>query len=121
MLTSVLPIRGTESEVAGMISATSNMNTVRDSSTVMPGTKTVDREMSRKMLSSKSGFLLNVDLSVLKINAAGCFKQLRIYFGIFFFFIFFPFPSREYSQLYVYSDLVSLNGILKQADIFRPR
>lgn len=32
-----LPIKGTESEVAGMISATSNMKTVSDSSTVMPG------------------------------------------------------------------------------------
>lgn len=32
-----LPIRGTESEVAGMISATNNMKTVSDSSTVMPG------------------------------------------------------------------------------------
>lgn len=32
-----LPIRGTESEVAGMISATNSMKTVRDSNTVMPG------------------------------------------------------------------------------------
>src|SRR4029434_9548966 len=32
----VIPMRGTESDVAGMISATSSMNTVRDSSTVMP-------------------------------------------------------------------------------------
>lgn len=32
-----LPIRGTESDVAGMISATSSMKTVSDSSTVMPG------------------------------------------------------------------------------------
>lgn len=29
-------MRGTESEVAGMISATSSMKTVRDSSTVIP-------------------------------------------------------------------------------------
>lgn len=34
---SVSPIRGTESEVAGIISATNNIKTVRDSSTVMPG------------------------------------------------------------------------------------
>lgn len=32
-----LPIRGTESEVAGMISATNSMKTVSDSNTVMPG------------------------------------------------------------------------------------
>ena len=32
----ILPMRGTESEVAGMISATSNMKTVSESSTVMP-------------------------------------------------------------------------------------
>lgn len=32
----VSPIRGTESDVAGMISATSSMKTVRDSSTVIP-------------------------------------------------------------------------------------
>ena len=31
-----LPIRGTESEVAGMISATSSMKTVSDSRTVIP-------------------------------------------------------------------------------------
>jgi len=31
-----LPISGTESEVAGMISATSSMNTVRESRTVIP-------------------------------------------------------------------------------------
>lgn len=31
-----IPIRGTESDVAGMISATSNMKTVRDSKTVIP-------------------------------------------------------------------------------------
>lgn len=31
-----LPIRGTESDVAGMISATSSMKTVRDSNTVIP-------------------------------------------------------------------------------------
>lgn len=30
-------MRGTESDVAGMISATSSMKTVSDSSTVMPG------------------------------------------------------------------------------------
>lgn len=32
----VSPMRGTESDVAGMISATSSMKTVRDSSTVIP-------------------------------------------------------------------------------------
>lgn len=32
-----LPISGTESEVAGMISATSSMNTVRERRTVIPG------------------------------------------------------------------------------------
>lgn len=31
-----IPIRGTESDVAGMISATSSMKTVRDSKTVIP-------------------------------------------------------------------------------------
>ncbi len=31
-----IPMRGTESDVAGMISATSNMKTVRDSKTVIP-------------------------------------------------------------------------------------
>ena len=31
-----VPMRGTESDVAGMISATSNMKTVRDSKTVIP-------------------------------------------------------------------------------------
>lgn len=31
------PIRGTESEVAGIISATISMKTVRESRTVMPG------------------------------------------------------------------------------------
>lgn len=91
MQTSVLPIRGTESEVAGMISATSNMNTVRDSSTVMPGTKTVDREMTRKILLSKSSFLLNVDFSVLKLNAASCFKVGENSCGfIFEYAVFFP-------------------------------
>lgn len=33
-----LPIKGTESDVAGMISATSNMKTVRESKTVIPET-----------------------------------------------------------------------------------
>lgn len=37
-----LPMRGTESDVAGMISATRSMKTVSDSSTVMPGD--ADRE-----------------------------------------------------------------------------
>lgn len=52
---SVLPIRGTESEVAGMISATSNMKTVRDSSTVMPGedsTQTDEQKHRGYILSS---------------------------------------------------------------------
>jgi len=31
-----LPIKGTESDVAGIISATSNMKTVRDNKTVIP-------------------------------------------------------------------------------------
>ena len=35
-----LPIKGTESEVAGMISATSSMKTVRESKTVIPETET---------------------------------------------------------------------------------
>lgn len=36
-------MRGTESDVAGMISATSNMKTVRDSKTVMPKDRQTDR------------------------------------------------------------------------------
>lgn len=32
-----LPIKGTESDVAGIISATSSIKTVRESRTVMPG------------------------------------------------------------------------------------
>lgn len=77
----VLPIRGTESEVAGMISATSNMNTVRDSSTVMPekGRHTLDTLFHQTSL-----LLLNCDLRELKINAAGClqnrWQKLWIYF-----------------------------------------
>lgn len=39
-------MRGTESEVAGMISATSNMNTVSDSNTVMPE-KDTDEQINR--------------------------------------------------------------------------
>lgn len=35
-VTKSLPIKGTESEVAGMISATSSMKTVRDNKTVIP-------------------------------------------------------------------------------------
>lgn len=35
-------MRGTESDVAGMISATSNMNTVRDSKTVIPTERQMD-------------------------------------------------------------------------------
>lgn len=38
-----LPMRGTESEVAGMISATSSMKTVRDSRTVIPAGQTGGR------------------------------------------------------------------------------
>lgn len=34
-----LPIKGTESDVAGMISATSSMKTVSESKTVIPGNK----------------------------------------------------------------------------------
>lgn len=34
-----LPIKGTESDVAGMISATKSINTVRESRTVIPATK----------------------------------------------------------------------------------
>lgn len=37
---SALPIRGTESDVAGMISATSSMKTVRESNTVIPERET---------------------------------------------------------------------------------
>lgn len=48
-----LPIRGTESEVAGMISATSNINTVRDSSTVMPeGDKHADTSAETQRIPS---------------------------------------------------------------------
>lgn len=36
-------MRGTESDVAGMISATSNMKTVRDSRTVIPAETQIDR------------------------------------------------------------------------------
>ena len=35
-----LPIRGTASDVGGMVSATSNKNTVRDSRIVTPTTET---------------------------------------------------------------------------------
>lgn len=35
-----LPITGTESDVAGIISATSSIKTVRESRTVMPGKET---------------------------------------------------------------------------------
>ena len=35
-----LPIKGTESDVAGMISATNSMKTVRDNKTVIPETET---------------------------------------------------------------------------------
>lgn len=36
-------MRGTESDVAGMISATSSMKTVRDSRTVIPAETQIDR------------------------------------------------------------------------------
>lgn len=42
---SYIPIRGTESDVAGMISATSNMKTVRDSRTVIPAETHTDRQI----------------------------------------------------------------------------
>ena len=38
-----VPMRGTESDVAGMISATSNMKTVSDSRTVIPAERKIDR------------------------------------------------------------------------------
>lgn len=38
-----VPMRGTESDVAGMISATSSMKTVRDSRTVIPAERQIDR------------------------------------------------------------------------------
>lgn len=43
-----LPIKGTESEVAGMISATSSMKTVRESKTVIPETETYTGPWDRK-------------------------------------------------------------------------
>lgn len=74
--------------MAGMISATSNMNTVSDSSTVMPANKRVDRHISRNLLPHCT-FLLNIDV--------------------------------EYSkEMQPFLLLVSLNGILKHADIFSP-
>lgn len=44
-----IPIRGMESDVAGIISATSNMKTVRDSSTVIPGGKESERQRNGKL------------------------------------------------------------------------
>lgn len=52
-----LPMRGTESEVAGMISATSNMNTVRDSSTVMPGEDGTQMSRNTKNISFHHGLM----------------------------------------------------------------
>lgn len=45
-----MPMRGTESEVAGMISATSSMKTVSDSSTVIPGEEKQEEEISSEFL-----------------------------------------------------------------------
>lgn len=42
-----LPMRGTESDVAGMISATRSMKTVSESSTVMPGVRDTEGEHDR--------------------------------------------------------------------------
>lgn len=42
-----LPMRGTESDVAGMISATRSMKTVSESSTVMPGDRDTEGEHDR--------------------------------------------------------------------------
>lgn len=47
-----IPIKGTESEVAGMISATSSMKTVRDRRTVMPAGEMQRRKRVRQELSS---------------------------------------------------------------------
>lgn len=43
LLTSTLPIKGTESDVGGIISATSSMKTVKESRTVIP-----EREQDRE-------------------------------------------------------------------------
>lgn len=54
------PIRGTESDVAGMISATSSMKTVRDSSTVIPADRERDgsHRVSWTQLMSDGGLWL---------------------------------------------------------------
>lgn len=74
------------------------------------------------ILSSQCGFLLHGDLRPLKINADGLFKiggkaAVDLFSTLRSLFL----PSREYLLLYIYSDLVSLNGILKQAGICRSR
>lgn len=61
-----LPIRGTESEVAGMISATSSMKTVNDSNTVMP---TQDRKMRKPRFNKNNRkYILSSFSSVLSLK-----------------------------------------------------
>lgn len=47
-----VPMRGTESEVAGIISATSSMKTVRDSSTVIPAGRHTEKQMGSEALAT---------------------------------------------------------------------
>lgn len=60
-------MRGTESEVAGMISATSSMKTVRDSSTVIPDEEKQEKEIRSEFLlcSTPTHCLHNAHLIIL--------------------------------------------------------
>lgn len=68
-------MRGTESEVAGMISATNSMKTVSDSNTVMPGE---DRKIRKLKKKNKRKCILLTFSSVLNLKVILIFVCLSL-------------------------------------------
>lgn len=65
-------MRGTESEVAGMISATSSMKTVKESRTVMPsGDRQSGEKRERSLVLFVQRLFFSLVLTVLKRRLAG--------------------------------------------------